>query len=167
MSQSKSESPLAEKCPLAENNSEASEVIEIEIPKKRKKREGHSLSSCKKNLLLAEELIKVFNKLNEEEQESLVPFLNDQALHLFFNLVYNLCVDDRQEIEKTDQEKFKEELTKIIELSHGKRYLNFYGDPEISFDKKKKRLLQSQVGEGFGLIVSLLPLITGLISKLF
>ena len=145
-----------------------SEPVNPEPAKKKRKRDGLSpLSSCKKNLLLAHELINIFKKLEPEEQESLLPFLNDEALHLFFNLVYNLCVDDRQEVEKSDEESFKEELSKIIDLSHGKKCLSFFGDPEISFEKKKKKLLQSQVGEGFGLIASLLPLVTGLISKLF
>lgn len=129
-----------------------------------------SHAKCKKNLLKLRDLLLLLNKLSREERNLLFPFLNEEALHLFFELINNTLIEHRQTFDDETVKSFKDELIKFdfADNTQAFKKYDFFGNRANTLEKKREKLLKElnrQEGDGFGLFAALLPLIANLISR--
>ena len=95
-------------------------------------------------------------KCGKNKNDCLVKHLNDEALDVLINAVFNIV--------NTPSKKFKK--TQVNSLKPHKKVLLYLANPKNSLEKKRKNITH-QAGTGFLTLISTIaiPLISALLSK--
>ena len=158
---------------MGSNEQEASKSIDessLENLKKIQKKEKHKkkveetkrlkekVKQCKKHIEDSWVIIKIFDKLEDDEKKIFVEYLSTRGIHVLEDIIHNTCIEQSGWVSDSDIELFEKKIADSgYSEKEAKNFYSFMADVSIPFDKKKKKIF-SQNGKGVGLL-ALIPLL--------